>query len=165
MILWLHNIRSIFNVGSILRTAEGLGVKEVWCSGYTPSILRPELLPHQKEKLKNQLHKTALGAEEFMKTGFVATPEDAWLKLKAEGYQLVGLENNVTQKTYSLGDEKNKELIGDKLVLVVGEEVSGIDRELLRRLDVVLEIPMRGRKESFNVAIATAIALWELTKN
>ena len=67
IVLVLHNIRSCYNVGAILRTAEGFGVKKVILSGYTPRVGDESLLPHLREKLDKEIHKTALGAEELVK--------------------------------------------------------------------------------------------------
>lgn len=174
----LHNIRSVYNVGAILRTAEGLGVAEAVFSGYTPRYEDQALLPHLREKLNRQIEKSALGAEKMVPQEAV---EDlpAWLATKrAEGWTIVGLENNLApeemvrrwilgKKAPSLGDqgeEDGENGAGEpkRVVLVLGEEVHGIPTEVRREMDFFLEIPMHGRKESFNVSVATGIALWGL---
>lgn len=195
--LVLHNIRSIYNVGAILRTAEGLGVAEVIFSGYTPRYDDPSLLPHLREKLNRQIAKSALGAESMVTQSSVADLP-AWLTAqKSAGWTIVGLENNLA------ADEENRKIVlGEralgfsedpelrrgrardardggmarrasekanarslnKIVLLLGEEVSGIPPDLRKKCDVFLEIPMCGRKESFNVSVAASIALWELLK-
>jgi len=178
IIVVLHNIRSVYNVGAILRTAEGLGVPEAVFSGYTPRYEDQALLPHLREKLNRQIEKSALGAEKMVPQEAV---EDlpAWLAAKrAEGWAIVGLENNLAPeemaRRWILG-EKVPSLDGqglegsksgaselERVVLVLGEEVHGIPTEVRREMDFFLEIPMQGRKESFNVSVATGIALWGL---
>ena len=156
----LHNIRSTYNVGAIFRTAEGLGVNEVILSGYTPRVDDERVLPHLRKKLNHQIAKTALGAEKMLK---IRTCEDlvgGLEKMKADGVTVAGLENNIQ-------DERKVDLKGfraKKIALILGEEVDGIPAEILAKCEVILEIPMVGRKESFNVSVAAAIAMWELLR-
>lgn len=159
LILVLHNIRSVYNVGAILRTAEGLGAQGVICSGYTPCPLRPGLMLHLQEKLRRQLNKTALGAEEMINLSFSEDILQTLRDFRADGFQILGLENR-TENTRPLGTE-----VSEKVVLILGEEVHGIPPELLRETDFCLEIPMRGQKESFNVSVAAGIAMYELLKD
>lgn len=84
-------------------------------------------------------------------------------KLKKEGWQIVGLENNIEKKTYLLGSDELSEKLSDKVVLILGEEVKGIDYSLHDIIDLFVEIPMKGQKESFNVSVAAGIALFGLT--
>lgn len=168
IIVVLHNIRSVYNVGAILRTCEGLGINEAVFSGYTPRYEDAGLLPHLREKLNRQIEKSALGAEKMVPQEAV---EDlsGWLAAKrGEGWTIVGLENNLAPeemaKRWVLGAEEME--LGDleKVVLILGEEVNGIPAEVRREVDFFLEIPMRGRKESFNVSVATGIALWGIQR-
>jgi len=164
----LHNIRSVYNVGAILRTCEGFGVEEVAYAGYTPRYEDTALLPHLRAKLNRQIEKSALGAEKLLKQVDLGKTESellVWLdKAAADGYVLAGLENNLTEA------EKSRQIIlgekpmdwGEKMVLVLGEEVHGIPEQVREKLQHFLEIPMRGRKESFNVSVATGIALFAL---
>lgn len=160
--LVLHNIRSVYNVGAILRTAEGLGVNEVIFSGYTPRYDDAQLLPHLRAKLNRQIEKSALGAENMVPQEAV-TDLPAWLvQSRLEGWKIVGLENNLAPE-----EEAQKVLLGEqkydeKIVLVLGEEVAGIPAEIRQACEYFLEIPMVGRKESFNVSVAAGIALWGL---
>lgn len=161
--LVLHNIRSVYNVGAILRTAEGLGVERVIFSGYTPRYGDATLLPHLREKLDHQIAKAALGAEEMV-SQLAIDDLPSWLgEQKADGWTLVGLENNLQadeiERKLLLGQIKPKL---DKVVLVLGEEVDGIPAEIRTSCDYFLEIPMVGQKESFNVSVATGIAVWGL---
>ena len=159
----LHNIRSCHNVGSILRTAEGFGIKNVIISGYTPRPHDPSLLPHLRTKLDHDIHKTALGAEDMLE---IYSPHDIITeiqKLKSTGYQIVGLENNITASPlYKLNDPVLKTTLSPHIALVLGEEVHGIPNSLHDIIDLFVEIPMRGQKESFNVSVATAIALYAI---
>ncbi|MDO4612057.1 MAG: TrmH family RNA methyltransferase [Candidatus Saccharibacteria bacterium] len=157
MILVLHNIRSAYNVGAILRTAEGFGASRVILSGYTPRVHDSSLLPHLREKLDREIHKTALGAEEMLDIYSSGDIISELGKLREEGWQVVGLENNITERPLlNLSEAK----FSDRVVLVLGEEVNGIDYSLYDMIDLFVEIPMRGNKESFNVSVAAGIAMY-----
>jgi len=157
IIVIAHNIRSTHNVGSIFRTAEGFGVAKIILSGYSPypHIPGDTRLPHIYEKLTSQIHKTALDAEAFVPFEYVESPPLE--ELKAAGYRLVALEQE--DRSINLADYEAP----DKIALLIGEEVHGIEAELLVQCQDVLEIPMVGQKESFNVSVATGIALFSLT--
>lgn len=154
--LLLHNIRSTHNVGSIFRTAEGFGVEKIILSGYTPY---PELpidsrLPHIRQKLTAQIRKTALGAETMVPFEYHDNPL-TWLD--GTTLPLVALEQHTTSqnlRTYTPPPE---------FILLLGEEVHGIEDALLTHTDAIIEIPMQGEKESFNVSIAAGIALYALS--
>ncbi len=163
IILVLDNIRSCYNVGAILRSADGFSVSRVILSGYTPRVHDSELLPHLRDKLDREIHKTALGAEDMLDIYSCGDIKTELVKLKSEGWQIVGLENNIDKKTYLLGSEELKEKLSDRVVLVLGEEVKGIDYSLHDIIDLFVEIPMRGQKESFNVSVAAGIALYGLS--
>lgn len=167
LILVLHNIRSTHNVGSILRTADGLGVSKVIFSGYTPRVDDMRELPHLREKLNKQIAKTALGAEKYVRNYAVDDIKTELLKLKKDGYSIAGLENNLDadkpvlqMKMANLSQIRSA--LQSRVVLVLGEEVEGIEKSLYEIIDVFLEIPMAGRKESFNVSVATGIACYVL---
>ena len=157
----LDNIRSCYNVGAILRTAEGFGVERVILSGYTPRVHDESLLPHLREKLDKEIHKTALGAEDMLNiysSGDIITEVK---KLKNEGWQIVGLENNIDDaRLCKMGSKEAKNRLSSKVVLILGEEVHGIDYSLYDIIDLFLEIPMRGQKESFNVSVAAGIVMY-----
>ena len=159
IIVIAHNIRSTHNVGAIFRTAEGFGVKQIIISGYTPYPAMPNdpRLPHIAQKLGAQIHKTALGAE--MLVPFTYQEILDLSAIKKDGYVLAGLEQ----------DERSVQLPTytppKKIALLLGEEVNGITQELRNHCDVLLEIPMTGKKESFNVSVAAGIALYALTNN
>ena len=163
--LILDNIRSTYNVGAILRSAEGFGVSRVILSGYTPRVHDKNLLPHLREKLDKEIHKSALGAEDMLdiySSGDIFSDIE---KLKKDGFIIVGLENNINDsRLFDIGSTEFKSKLGDKVALILGEEVHGIDNSLYDLIDVFAEIPMRGQKESFNVSVAAGIALYELSK-
>lgn len=165
IILAIHNIRSIYNVGSILRTCDGFGVKKVIYSGFTPVPIQisPEL-PHIANKITEKLHKTALGAETTLCSEYSADIKATIKQYKDQGYQIIGLENNLKdQLPFQITDPTLKSKLTPKILIIVGEEVSGISSELFSLIDFFLEIPMHGEKESFNVSVATAILLFVLT--
>jgi tRNA G18 (ribose-2'-O)-methylase SpoU len=150
-----HNIRSLFNVGSLFRTADAFSVSKIYLTGYTPT---PELFKH-----KVKISKTALGAEEFVPWEHKISPVRLVkeLKLKHPKIQVVALENNIKGKTIKLNKFKPK----FPLVLILGEEVGGVEKPLLKMADKVVEIPMFGQKESLNVSVAFGVAAYEISKH
>lgn len=158
VIVIAHNIRSTHNVGAIFRTAEGVGIEKIILSGYTPypSISHDSRLPHIAEKLTKQIHKTALGAETLVPFEHFEQPPFAMLR--ADGYRIVGLEQD--SRSVMLGDYETPK----KVALLLGEEVEGIEQSLRDQCEDMIEIPMVGQKESFNVSVAAGIALYVLTQ-
>ncbi len=158
IIVIAHNIRSTHNVGAIFRSCDGFGIESIVLSGYSPypSLPKDTRLPHLREKISGQIHKTALGAE--MTVPFTYSPRPPLQELKQAGYTLVALE----QATTSI--PLNAYTVHGKIALLLGEEVEGITPELLAQCDDIVEIPMHGHKESFNVSVACGIALYALTQ-
>jgi 23S rRNA (guanosine2251-2'-O)-methyltransferase len=156
IILVAHNLRSAHNVGSLLRTAEGLGVHKVILSGYTPHPVHvhDRRLPHQAVKVDQQINKTALGAEHLIKWEYHANILPVLSKLKKDGFVVAALEQ--TEDAHLLHTYHPPH----KIAIVVGREVEGIEIEILDACDVALEIHMFGKKESYNVAGAAAMALY-----
>ena len=157
----MDNIRSAHNVGSILRTADGLGVEKVILCGYTPypKTIHDERLPYLADKINARIAKTALGAQLSQKWEHKGNIYNAIEQLKTEGYGIVALEqSNNTIDLSSFKPEGN-------LVLVVGNEIDGINEKVLKLCDSVVEIEMKGKKESLNVSVATAIALYYIQKH
>ena len=157
--LILHNIRSAHNVGSIFRTAEGFGVARIICSGYTPypAFDGDTRLPHLAQKITQQIHKTALGAEAMVPFEYVHDIDSKIAELAQNGVPLYALEqtpSSISLKTFTPPA---------RFALVLGEEVHGVSPEILAQCRSAFEIPMRGQKESFNVSVATGIALYALT--
>jgi 23S rRNA (guanosine2251-2'-O)-methyltransferase len=154
-----HNIRSTHNVGAIFRTAEGFGITKIILSGYTPypATVNDSRLPHIADKLTKQISKTALGAESIVP--FDHLEEPPLEELKSQGYRIVALEQADTSIPLS------KYRPSGHVALLLGEEVEGITADLLGQCEDIIEIPMIGQKESFNVSVATGIALYALTTN
>lgn len=153
-----HNLRSCHNVGSLLRTAEGMGVHTVYLTGYTPFPYRPATetgrLPHLATKIHKQIQKTALGAELTQPWQYSPNVQDVMDKLRGGGFTVMAVEqtaNSQALNTYSPPQN---------IALLVGREVEGVEPEVLDAMDGALEIPMFGSKESFNVAQAAAMALY-----
>ena len=139
-----HNIRSLWNVGSLFRTCDALGVTKLYLTGYTGCPPRKEIT------------KTALGAEEFVQWEHYDEPMDVISDLKKEGWQIVCLE--LSDKSIVLSEFEPKYPI----CLILGNEVDGVRDDLLENCDSVVSIPMMGKKESLNVAVAAGIALYGL---
>ena len=150
VVLILHNIRSMYNVGAIFRTADGVGVSHVYLSGYTP-------LPVDRfNRPRKDIAKTALGAEMSVPWSASKNISSLIARLKKEGYTIVGLEQDERAVDYRSVPKK------EKVALLAGNEVRGISPQLREKCDVLMEIPMRGEKESLNVSVAAGIALYAL---
>lgn len=156
IIVIAHNLRSTHNVGSLLRTAEGLGVKHIYLTGYTPYPALPNdpRLPHEAAKLHKQIQKTALGAEVLQSWSHETDIFQVVTMLRNDGFTIAALEQS--DSSVLLPTYKSPE----KLAIILGREVEGVEVEVLQVCDLALEIPMTGKKESFNVIQATAMALY-----
>lgn len=156
IIVIAHNLRSAQNVGSLLRTTEGLGVKRVYLTGYTPypKVNDDTRLPHMANKIDARIRKTALGAEKLVEVKHKGDIFELMSDLSSEGYSLVALEQ--ADNSTMLEDFEPPK----KLALILGREVKGIEPEVLAKVDQIVEIPMFGKKESFNVVIAAAMAIY-----
>lgn len=156
--LILDNIRSCHNVGSIFRTADGFGIKHLYIAGYTPYpyFKNDSRLPHEYKKTTRAIHKTALGSE--LNVGFSLYPStlEAIVSARQAENQIIAIEQ--AQNSEAL----NKFHPSGKIALVIGNELKGIDKQILKTCDTILEIPMFGKKESFNAAISAAIAMYSL---
>ena len=157
MIAFLHNIRSIYNVGSIFRTADAVGIKKLYLCGITPGPVDKYQQPVQK------LTKVSLGAENSVAWEKVESTTKQITKLKNQGYKILAVEQSNHSVPYYQIKPTDDEL--DKIALVVGKEVGGIDPEILSQADQILEIPMRGQKESLNVSVAFGIVTFSLIQN
>jgi tRNA G18 (ribose-2'-O)-methylase SpoU len=140
--LILHNIRSVFNVGSIFRTADAFGVKKIYLTGYTPD-------PAQK---------TALGAEKYVKYEKFKNIQSLIKNLKSEKFFIASLE----QSKNSMDIKRVSKVKFKNFALILGNEVKGLPKSVQDCSDVVIEIPMQGKKESLNVSVATGIALYAI---
>lgn len=159
-----HNIRSTHNVGSILRTCDGFGVQQFIATGYTPypEIEGDTRLPHIRNKINAQIHKTALGAQRHVGVSHYPTLNQAIKKLTAGGFSIFALEQ--ARKSIFI-DTLPQHKLPAKIALIVGSEPSGLTKKELSLAQTTLEIRMFGHKESFNVSVAAGIALYELTKS
>ncbi len=158
IVLVAHDVRSAHNVGSLLRTADGLGVFKVYLTGYTPypAGKNDARLPHLAAKQDKQITKTSLGAEKSVKWEHTADINGVLATLKSEDFEIVALEQ--TPDALVL----HQFTPGCKVALVVGNEVDGLDAKTLAKVDKIIQIPMLGAKESFNVAQVAAMALYHL---
>jgi len=147
----LDNIRSLYNVGSVFRTADAFDFKKIYLCGFTPAPI--------SGRQKLQIHKTALGAEEFVgweKAGQIGRLID---KLKKQGFYILALE--LDKKAMDISEFKLKPS-QKKIALVVGHETRGIAKPILKKCDKIIQIPMVGQKESLNVSVAFGIAAFYL---
>ncbi len=152
----LHNVRSVHNVGSIFRTADGAGVRKIYCAGITPAPLDRFGRP------RADLAKVALGAERTVAWEAARSTAVLLARLREDGYAIIALE----QDEHSIPHNKLPPAIRRrKLCLVLGDEVRGLPKSILARADRILEIPMCGKKESLNVAVAFGVAAYALTNN
>lgn len=156
IVLIAHNLRSCHNVGSLLRTADGLGVTQVILSGYTPYPLadNDDRLPHLAAKINKQIKKTALGAETTQRWIHAKDITSTIAALRAQGYIIAGVEQHKNAILLPRFDPPAK------IVLLFGREVEGVEPEVLAACDMTIEIPMFGSKESFNVTQAAAMAMY-----
>lgn len=143
----LDNIRSAWNVGSILRSADGFGFTHAYICGITPT-------PDHEAVIK-----TSLGAQDSVPWSYHKDAVDLVKGLKVEGWKVYGLEEDARALALGTGN-MTYESKGE--VLIVGNEVTGVDPELLDLCDQIFYIPMHGEKKSFNVAIAFGIAAFAL---
>jgi 23S rRNA (guanosine2251-2'-O)-methyltransferase len=144
----LDNIRSMHNVGSVFRTADAFLVEAIILCGYTPQP------PHR------DINKTALGATETVDWIFYPSTIEAVEALKNKGYKVYAVEQ--TEGSISL--EKFRANAGEKMAVVFGNEVEGVNNEVLKLVDGSIEIPQSGMKHSLNISVAAGIVLWELVR-
>lgn len=154
--LILHRVRSAYNVGSIFRSADGIGVDKIFITGFTQSPSDKEYL--LQSKAEKMLSKTALGADKYIPWEKSKNLGKVLDRLKKEGFEILALEQN--EESIDYRDYKP----GKKVVLILGNEPRGIDKRILRKCDKIIEIPMRGQKQSLNVAVAFGIAGYKLTE-
>lgn len=144
----LHNIRSTHNVGSIFRTSDGAGISKIYLTGYTPSPI------DRFGRKRNDIAKVALGAEDTVLWESVENIEDIIVSLKKDEIDIVGVEQSSKSINY-------KDLKTDKPVaFIFGNEVDGLPKEILNLCDSIIEIPMRGKKESLNVSVSVGVILF-----
>jgi 23S rRNA (guanosine2251-2'-O)-methyltransferase len=148
VIVVLENIRSAYNVGSVFRTADAFLLEAIYICGYT---CRP---PHK------EIRKTALGAEESVRWEYFPGSGAAIEALRASGYRVFAVEQ-------AHGSKMLNQFIstpGEKIAVVFGNEVTGVEEETIRSADGCIEIPQFGMKHSLNIATAAGVVLWELVR-
>lgn len=145
----LENIRSAYNVGSVFRTADAFLLEAIYITGYTCTP------PHKEIK------KTALGAEDSVEWKHFANATEAIATLKENGYKVYAVE----QVSNSLSLEKLPFDATDKIAVIFGNEVAGVEHDTILQCDACIEIPQLGMKHSLNIATAAGVVLWEIVRN
>ena len=149
-ILILHNIRSAQNVGAIFRTADAVGIAKIYLFGWTPAPL------DRFGRKRQDIAKSALGAEDLIPWEQKKSLPVLMSKLKREKYSIIAIEQDKNSVEYK------KVKLRRKNAFIVGTEVSGVPKNILKKCDIIAEIPMRGKKESLNVSVATGVALFRM---
>ena len=150
----LPDIRSVHNVGSIFRTADAVGAKKIICCGYTPTPL------DRFGRVRQDFAKVSLGAERTIVWARADTAEDAIRLLRDDGWRVFAVEQAASAIPYH--KIPKNEVHDMRIALVMGNEVNGLMAPVLALADRVIEIPMRGAKESLNVAVAFGIVAYGL---
>ena len=146
VVVVLDNVRSMHNIGSIFRTADGFAVEQICLCGITAQ-------PPNRE-----IEKTALGATQSVNWAYFAGPLLAIEQLRRDGYKIIAIEQ--AENSTMLNEFNPVE--GEKYALVFGNEVNGVSEEVMKNLDGCIEIPQFGTKHSFNIVISAGIVLWDL---
>lgn len=148
----LDNLRSVYNVGSIFRTANAVGVEKIYLCGTTPTPV------DKKGERRKDFAKVALGAEDIVMWEYEESTVKALKKLQQEGFCIIAFEQDEKSLDYKEVSIEGKE----NIAFVIGPEVTGITQEVLDMCDVIAEIPMLGTKESLNVTIAFGIGVYRI---
>jgi tRNA G18 (ribose-2'-O)-methylase SpoU len=146
----------LYNVGSIFRTADAAGVGKIYLCGITPGPL------DKFGRIRPQLAKVSLGAEKSVPWEKAANTARLIDRLKNDKWKIIAIEQDKKSTPYFKIRAKN---LGAKTALVLGNEVNGLPQSILRRADKILEIPMKGRKESLNVSVTFGVAIFQLMYN
>jgi tRNA G18 (ribose-2'-O)-methylase SpoU len=149
IIVVLENIRSAYNVGSVFRTADAFLIEAIYIIGYSA---KP---PHK------EIRKTALGADDTVEWKYFKTPEEAIAELRLNGYKVYAVEQaEDSYKLHAAGFKQN-----EKIAVIFGNEVKGVEQSTIQATDGCIEIPQFGMKHSLNIATAAGVVLWELVRN
>ncbi len=148
LVVVLDNIRSSHNIGSVFRTSDALLVEKIFLCGISST-------PPDKE-----IRKTALGAENTVDWEYQSSTLEAISTLREKGYTIIAVEQ--VEKSISLTDYLPAD--GAKLALIFGNEVKGVQQEVVDLCDLAIEIPQYGTKHSFNISVSVGIVLWDLFK-
>ena len=159
----LDNIRSLYNVGAIMRVCDGAGVTRLIATGITPYLSLGREDPRRgpiAARADRELRKTALAAMDSVKTEHLPTPQEAISRLRAEGATIVAIET--TAHAQPLWDAHA--LDAPQLALLFGHETEGLPPEIQSLADATISVPMRGAGKSLNVATAAAVVLYEVLR-
>jgi tRNA G18 (ribose-2'-O)-methylase SpoU len=157
LVVIAHDIRSVHNVGSIFRTADAAGVEKIYLCGITPAPL------DRFKEVRPDFAKVALGAEEYIPWESAKTTADVIKRLKKDGYEIFALEQSKRSVPYYEAARSMRLARADvRVAIILGNEVKGLPPAILRTADKILEIPMMGKKESLNVAVAFGIVAFGL---
>lgn len=148
LVVVLDNIRSLSNIGSVFRTSDAFNVEKIYLCGITATP------PHR------EIQKTAIGATNVVQWEHVEHTMDAIRKLKEAGYKICTIEQ--TEETVFL--QNVSDLKGDRFAIVMGNEVDGVDQDVIDHSDYVIEVPQFGTKHSLNVSVCAGVVLWEFAK-
>jgi len=146
LVVVLDNIRSCNNIGSVFRTSDALLIEKVYLCGITATPPNAEI------------HKTALDAEKTVEWEYFEKTEDAVLQLQKKGYKVYALEQ--VENSILLPDFQP--VIGEKIAIILGNEVKGVQQSVVNLCDGCIEIPQFGTKHSFNVSVSAGIVLWDI---
>ena len=147
LVVVLDNIRSLNNIGSVFRTSDAMAVEAIYLCGITAQP------PHR------EINKTALGATGSVDWKYFETTELAIDTLKANGFKILSIE----QTENSIFLNEYEVIQNDKLALIFGHEVHGVEQEVINKSDAVIEIPQKGTKHSLNISVSAGVVLWDLS--
>ena len=145
IVVLLNDIRSLHNIGSVFRTCDAMAVEKLYLCGITATP------PHR------EIRKTAIGASESVNWEYQKNPIEVIKKYQKLGYQIIAVEQ--TDKAISL---ENFDWNNEKILLIFGNEVNGVDQDLINESDISIEIPQWGTKHSFNISVSAGIVLWSI---
>lgn len=156
LVVVLDDVRSLYNVGSVFRTSDAFRVEKVCLCGITATPEQAEGAPVCTMKAQQEIHKTALGAEESVDWAYFPTALDAVRQLQAQGYEALAIEQ--CHGSVMLNDFKPVK--GKKYAVVLGNEVKGVHQEVVDQCNGCIEIPQYGTKHSLNVSVTAGIIIW-----
>ena len=145
IVVLLNDIRSLHNIGSVFRTCDAMAVEKLYLCGITATP------PHR------EIRKTAIGASESVNWEYQKNAIEVIKKYKKLGYQIIAIE-----QTYNAISLENFNWNNEKTLLIFGNEVNGVDQDLINESDISIEIPQWGTKHSFNISVSAGIILWSI---
>ena len=146
--IMLHDLRSVYNVGAIFRTADAIGAEKILLSGTTPAPV------DRFGKSRKDFSKSALGSENTVGWEYIKNPGGILKEMSGNGYEIIAVEQSRGSMDYKVVK------LGRRTVIIFGNEVNGVSKRILKYAHIIAEIPMRGKKESLNVSVAAGITLF-----